>query len=695
MQVHERLQKFVPLNAAMDAVVMSAEEAGLKGRSAEVVKTLLEFCVPVPGKDGPVISLMDLHGFMSNLQKAIQTQDHSFLFEKRGLKVGRVVDVQEFTESPEYMGQRGHVRPAIMSELRRLFDEPNYIEAVLTGAIGIGKNYFADMAMAYMLYLLSVYVNPQVEFDLAPGSSIVFIMQSMSLALAKKVAFGQFADRLRVSPYFHKFFPFDTNFVSELRFPNNITVYPAGGSDTAAIGMNVFGGVIDEMNFMARTRDSQFVKFTHEQEYDQAERLYTTLIRRMQSRFMQHGRLPGKLIMISSVNYPGDFTDRKMEEAREEIKKHGKTTIFVMKLSAWESLPKDRFSGETFLVEVGNELKMSRMIDSMPDAVDEEDVIEVPIEYKSVFERDLPAALRDIAGVATGSTHPFIPYRHLINQAQLNFGEVMNGRQLFKQESCILSRIVGDPYDPEWEHLIDLDYVEDFVLNREQVFAAHIDVGITQDALGIAIGRIIGDKLLPSAKYYDERSQAFIEVKDMRAPIYQIDGLLQVTPPPSGEIDLELARDLILFLRSLFNLQWVSLDSYQSVMLIQSFRKMRIRSGVLSVDVDMTPYAELKQAIKDERLLFPPHIVAARELREIEKNPTKNKIDHPQGGSKDVADAMAGCVYILNRKEGDQRRQFRRSRSDLFALAEASGSQQQGVRKIRFRNSHLRGSREL
>ena len=677
IQGHQRTNKFLPVDSAMDAVTMFAVEAGLKGQTANVVESMLKFC---PATEDGLINLQELHGFMSNMQKAIRTGDHSFLFERRGLKVARVVDVEEFAESSQFMNQKGYIRPAIKAELMRLFETDNFVEAVLTGAIGIGKNYFADLAMAYMLYLLSVYVNPQMEFDLAPGSSIVFIAQSMSQHLAKKVVFGQLCERLKLSPYFQKFFPFDPGLVSELRFPNNITLLPVGGNDTAAIGMNVFGGIIDEMNFMARTRDSQMTRFTHDQEFDQAERLYTTLIRRMQSRFMQMGKLPGKLLLISSVNYPGDFTDRKIDEAKKD------KSIFVMKLSAWESLPKDRFSGEVFLVEVGNEVKMSRMIDTMEDALDAEDVIEVPIEYKGVFERDLVAALRDVAGIATGSTHPFIPYRHLIHQAQTDFGDMTQGRQLFKMDSCILSRIVGDVNDPQWENLVDLEFIDQFILDQQQVFAAHLDVGVTQDALGIAVGRIIGEKMLPAAKYWDERAQSFTEVKNMHLPIYQIDGLLQVTPPPSGEIDLELARDLMLYLRSLFNLTWVSMDTYQSTMLIQGLRKVKIRAGILSVDATLGPYAELKQAIKDARLRFPPHAVGARELREVEKN-NKEKIDHPEGGSKDVSDAMAGCVYILSRKEASMYRSYRRSSLDVRDRGTAVAPQ---IRRVR-----LGGTREF
>lgn len=666
MDTQTRQGRFIPLSNAEAAVITFAREAGFGRKSDMVFQKMLEF---VPTHQG-MVPLAEMNGFLGNLAKALQYSDPMLIFERRGLRVDRVVDVQEFVESNDFMGQKEHIRPAILEQMIRLFSVDHYVEVVLTGGIGIGKNYFADLAMAYQIYLLSIYHNPQAEFGLAPGSNIVFIMQSMKMELAKKVVFEQFGQRLLLSPYFKKYFAPDATLKTEMRFPNNILILPVGGSDTGAIGMNVFGGVIDEMNFMARITNSTIVRYTHEEEFDQAERLYTALIRRMKSRFMQQGKLPGKLLLISSVNYPGDFTDRKIDEAKTD------RTIFIMKLALWEAIPQDRFIGTKFLVEVGNEVKPSRIINRLDDAVDEQDVIEVPTEYRSDFERDLVAALRDIAGIATGTAHPFIPYRDLIQKAQDDFITVSNGRQLFNQDSCILSKVVGDLYDPEWENIVNAEYVEEMILDRKQVFAGHIDVGLTNDAAGIAIGRIVGDKLLPAAKYYDERSNQFVEVKDLRAPFYQIDGVLQVLPPPNGEIELELVRGLFQYLHSLFNLQWASMDSYQSAMLIQAFRRMRIRCGVLSVDTSLAPYTELKQSIKDTRIWFPRHEVLAREIREVEKT-KKEKIDHPAGGSKDCSDAVAGVVYILGRKEANYGRPGIRRRSQVAA----TGSMEE--RKVR------------
>jgi hypothetical protein len=194
--------------------------------------------------------------------------------------------------------------------------------------------------------------------------------------------------------------------------------------------------------------------------------------------------------------------------------------------------------------------------------------------------------------------------------------------------------------------------MEDVILDRRQVFVTHVDVAVSGDACGLAVGRIFGYKMLPASKYFNERTQEFVEVRDIRAPIYMIDGVLQIMAPPGGEIDLEVVRDMMLWFRGELNLKWGTADSYQSTMMLQAFRKARIRSGVLSIDTTPAPYTEVKLAIKDERILMPPHSVLGKELRELEmEDPVKQIINHPPGGSKDCSDAVAGVVYILQRKE--------------------------------------------
>jgi hypothetical protein len=78
-------------------------------------------------------------------------------------------------------------------------------------------------------------------------------------------------------------------------FANNIKVKPGGGQDIAAIGQNVIGGIIDEVNFMAVVEDSKLMR--DGSVYDQAAENYNSIARRRESRFMQQGMLPGLLCL--------------------------------------------------------------------------------------------------------------------------------------------------------------------------------------------------------------------------------------------------------------------------------------------------------------------------------------------------------------------------------------------------------------
>ena len=665
----------MPLVQALAAMKMRCDQMGRTADQSRLAQLLVSSCQTFEIGPDSFVRKDEVRGFILNFQKAVLQKDSSWLLQKRGL-CREMVDMEEFLESHEYMNQAGYVRPAIKKKLIELFETPGFVEGVLTGAIGIGKNYFADMALARMVYELSCYHNPQLEHDLAPGSSIIFIVQSKTLTLAKKVAFEQFAERLKLSPYFQKVFPFDPQVKSELRFPKQVTVMPVGGTDTSALGMNVYGGLIDEMNFMDRVTDSTYTRYTGEEEYDQAERLYSTIIRRMKSRFQQKGRLPGKLLLVSSRSYPGDFTDRKMDEAVKD------RSIFVMNYAQWEALPEDRFSGEKFLVEVGDESKQSRIVLERSEAKDPDDVIEVPTEYRAEFERDIDAALRDLGGIATGTRSPFIPYKELIVSSYEKFNEVTGKRQLFLYDEIVPQEMF--PPEEEGRHdfwrLVDREYIEQLVLDRTVPFAVHLDVGLGQnDAAGLAIGHIAGYVLLPSTKFFNEKTQEFTEIRDIRAPIYQIDGVLRSVARPGEEVDLEVLRDVLLFLRGELNVRWATFDSYQYAMLVSACRKARMRSGVLSVDTSIAPYTELKLAIKDERLLQPQHVVLQEELRTVEKDKKRMKIDHPPSGSKDCSDAVAGVVYMLMSKEASYGRPHGRRRRRTETVAE----EHKGVRRVR------------
>jgi len=58
----------------------------------------------------------------------------------------------------------------------------------------------------------------------------------------------------------------------------------------------------------------------------------------------------------------------------------------------------------------------------------------------------------------------------------------------------------------------------------------------------------------------------------------------------------------------------------------------------------------LKQGLRDDRLLLTPVPKLQTELKLLQFDPKKQKIDHGKGGSKDLADTVAGGCYILEMK---------------------------------------------
>lgn len=529
------------------------------------------------------------------------------------------VDVITFIESKLLLDMGDEIFPKVKDEIADLCSG-KYIEAVLTGGIGTGKTTIALVATAYTLYQLACLREPQREFGLARSSEIVFIFQSLNAKLSKAVDFDRFKAMLDNSAFFQELFRYDRNITSELRFPNRIIVKPLSGDVAAAIGQNVFGGVMDEVNFMAVTENSKMAG-ADGGTFDQAREMYNSISRRRESRFMKAGKLFGMLCLVSSKQYPGEFTDRKMQEAKDQEGRYGFTTIFVYDKRVWEVKPIEEFTGEWFYVFLGDPNRKPRILEPNEELTfsteDRPLIMPVPVEFRKAFEVDLLAAIRDIAGMTTLALHPFI-----INVEAL--------RACFGIVQGVLSLDQTDFYTTR-----PLLYPRRFVRPNEPRFA-HIDLGLTRDSLGLAVGHVV----------------TFIEMdrggESEILPVIQYDCLLEVVPPRNGEIEIENARRVLYALRDAgMLLKWVSFDSFQSKDSMQILAGKGFTVGYCSVDTDNAPYEVAKQAFYDGRVRAPYHSTALTEWTRLERNEKTKKIDHPPNGSKDVSDAMAGVAYGL------------------------------------------------
>lgn len=532
------------------------------------------------------------------------------------------VDVKTFVEDDYYLGSKGILYPKVMECLTAI-NSGDYDEAVLTGAIGTGKTTIALFTTAYQLYLLSCLKNPHASFGLDPSSEIVFIFQSINEKLAKAVDYERFKAMLEKSSYFQEHFPFDKDLLSELKFPRRIIVKPVSGMETAAIGQNVYGGVIDELNFMAVVEDSK-QSGPDGGTFDQATKLYNSIARRRKSRFMQGGVLPGVLCLVSSKRYPGQFTDKKEEERDRELELTGKSSIYIYDKRTWDIKPEGSFSGHWFKIFAGDEFRKPRILEEGEEVAEQDShlAIDIPDEYRMEFETDIMNALRDIAGVSTLAKHPFIADREAVT-ACTRKKNIIFGREDVDFVHTRLSLFKEEFYKPELPRFI------------------HGDLAVSGDSAGLALGTVTGFKLIDRGGHVE------------MLPDIWIDGILEIKPPKGGEILFYKVREVIYALKKMgLNIRWATFDSFQSVDFMQLLRQAGYLVGYQSVDTTEEPYKVMKNALYDGRMNLPYHPKFIKEAISLERDAKKGKIDHPPQGCH-CKDTVVQCADLVGRTMGE------------------------------------------
>jgi hypothetical protein len=537
---------------------------------------------------------------------------------------------------------------AIFGEQPNVYNLAVVQRAMFTGGIGIGKTTFASIALPYMVHWCLCLKDPQAFFGLLPGSRIAFMQMSTSEQQAKEVLFGDIFARIKHGKWFKKY-PYDDKFKSQIRFPKDIWIVPGDSSETTFEGYNILGGIIDEI-------DSH--KVTEKKDY--AETGYDTIHARITSRFLDRGLL----ILIGQMKKSVGFAAKKYKEFTEEGPAGG---AFAKKLAIWESLGWARFlnsdgTRDSFWFD-----PMRKVIveDILVEFLDKKDLMEIPNVYKKDFKNNPQKALRDHAGIPPLVGDAFISMVDRVQACRTKWHD------RFGVEESPVKPNLSKPVFQEWFTAVDT-----------LVRVAHIDIAYSAlgDALGLAIGHI------RELKEVDE------EVK----PVIVFDALIRMRPLPGMQIILSDVRQIIYDLKQKhgFRIKKVTLDGFQSTDTLQQLEKKKFETDYVSVDKEVLPYHDLREAIYEGRCEFPRYMtymkhgdteqveIAVQELLQLIET-DKGKIDHPEGGSKDVSDAMAGVVTTLM---GDRR--YRRG----VGSTTVSSSSSAGSSSIEIPGFSLRGS---
>lgn len=521
---------------------------------------------------------------------------------------------------PRYLNIENKVRPGLKQELVAIFGKetnPNRIalvqKAMFTGAIGIGKTTMASIVIPYMCHWVLCLKDPQDYYGLMPGSRIAFMQMSTSEDQAVETVFGDIKARIENSPWFVANAPYDPKFTKQIRFPKDIWVLPGSSLETSFEGYNILGGILDEADSHKQTKDKDYADVGRD-----------TIENRIESRYQDRGFF----LVIGQMKKASGFAAKTYDEFQADPRAH------TVRMTLWESFGWDKYlnpdgTRNSFWYDVKRKniitaTAAKMVLDEKPNA----HIIEIPEYYRQQFTAKPEKALKDLAGIPPAAGEAFISLSYKIEEAVERWMQSHPGFE---------SPVTSDPVRPQ--------FAEWFRAQTPLRRALHIDFAYSAegDALGMSMGHV----------------KEILDVDGEEKPYISIDFMLRMKAAPGTEIMFSDVRRLVYQLKDElgFKIRLATLDGFQSTDTRQQFRKRRIPTEMLSVDKSKLPYEDLRDALYEDRIEFPPYLtkievssteeiqIAVKELMELEEN--DKKIDHPTKGSKDVADTLAGVVTSL------------------------------------------------
>lgn len=301
-----------------------------------------------------------------------------------------------------------------------------------------------------------------------------------------------------------------------------------------------------------------------------------------------------------------------------------------------------------FYVYAGDETRSPTVMDegfnpdSNPDKTyDRDRFLLVPYELKNEFLSDTRLALAQKGGITTGSSDRFLPDKE----------EVI--------KKFVLPQEFEDVYTLDFYK--DSDYCKIFlpkildVIPKDVKIAVHIDIGLTGDKLGFAIG------YCSSAKYTD------IDGKKTFKGKYHIPVCFAIKNKPGQENNIVALTQLIVSLSKVRDLIRASADSFQSRNLKQSLLLEGIDFETISMDRPVSNYCLFKNLLMQGDVELPKNSLLLSEALGLSRI-DGGKVDHGSTmdyirffsdgtarftgdlleiGSKDSIDAAAGVVCNL------------------------------------------------
>lgn len=526
-----------------------------------------------------------------------------------------------------------------------------------------GKSTMGALLLIRKIYELSCYENISALFNLMGASRIAFAYLSVNKDQAMITGFAQIQEWIDSIPYFKEHFPRRTGMDSALVWEDERLLFLAGSVANHFIGSNLLGAILDEANFF----DSSGSGDIGGRVASKVAKLYINVRNRATSRFLIRGVQESLSVLISSSQGSSSFTEQQINLAKDD------PHTYIITPSQWEVKPWE-FGDGRFLVYTGGdgfdahiiettadintllEHRGDKILSTEMDVLEaytvippslKERIIKVPLELKTAFSRSVTEGLRDFAGYSASITTKYF-------QSVSDYNKAIDENLVhpFTKEQITVSttkHLTQDGYVPIKSYIRNGFKFKDLDKKRYM----HIDLSKTGDSTGISMGYIKDwRKVYSRVEYYETIGGEENKVEEtITVPEVTLDFMLRINPPNKpNEISFSKIRDFIIYLREEQKIVFgkITFDQAFSAQLMQELSDLGFNVAHLSVDRTSEAYDTLVDLIYESRIRMYEYAPFREELFNLVRVPNNKggyKVDHPNNGSKDVADSLAGTIY--------------------------------------------------
>lgn len=578
------------------------------------------------------------------------------------------VSMRRFLTDSDYLGAsligKGNkpgaaVYPIWHRVLGELSNQPEKNLPIFTGAIGTGKTTAAILGIAHVMHTILCLRDPWSYFRKTAAGKMAIVFFNLTQSLGAARGFGLLQSYLLQSPWFkERGRVCGSGLNPKIDFP--IFEYVSGSPYSKGFGVqghDIIAALMDEVDAPSES-DKQRIRVLQ---------AFEAGYRRFEDRFVTSSQIDdrrltlGKFFLVASKQETLSFLNTFVAKMKNS------PNVYIVDIPVWEA-KEDEHCGIKFPVMLGNIYVPSKVLgqgDRETFEVNQEamdaalkngfQILQVPVEYLEACQRDIVGALRDYAGISiTG----------------------LRKSKLFPSEKLIV-----DCYDPAKRDPVsmltietglhdDVNFAEylDFKairVPRNVPRFIHVDIAYSNksgsgDALGLSMSCISGwvDRTVEDM---EDGGQMKIE----KCPIVETDFAMRIIGRPGDKIPLNKIRKFIIDLKRVYNFN-VRLATYDLDLLSEDSKQILERVGIksesLSLDKNPQIYRGFRDLVHDKRWCCHRNGYLHFELVNLEDDPDKNKIDHPNEvvdmeilengdsrdvvvrGSKDMADATAGSV---------------------------------------------------